>query len=64
MTTDNWYDPYMELIEDCEKRSSRLSDWQLGFIDSLRRQLEQGRRPTEKQVEKLDEAWEHATARG
>ena len=60
----HWSDEYVTLIEDCERRSERLSDWQLDFIDSLRRQVEEGKMPTAKQIEKLDEAWECATARG
>lgn len=59
----NWSDEYMQLIEDCEARESKLSDWQRGFIDSLRKQIEQGKAPTSKQIEKLDEAWEQATKR-
>ena len=62
MTT--WADEYLELLDDCEKRSERLSDWELGFVDSLRRQIEQGHRPSVKQIESLDKAWERATARG
>jgi hypothetical protein len=60
----NWTDEYITLIEDCEHRSDRLSDWELGFIDSMRRQLEEGRRPTASQIEKLDDVWEKATSRG
>ncbi len=60
----SWADEYMTLIEDCEKREEKLSDWERNFIDSLRRQLEQGRRPSQKQIECLDTAWERATARG
>ena len=62
MTT--WADEYLTLIEDCEKREGQLSDWQRTFIDSMRRQLEAGRRPTPKQIDALDEAWEQATKRG
>lgn len=62
MTT--WQDEYVTLLEDCERREERLSDWERGFVDSLRRQIEQGRRPTPKQIEALDRAWERATARG
>ena len=62
MTT--WQDEYVTLLDDCEAREERLSDWERGFCDSLRRQLEQGRRPTPKQIEALDSAWERATARG
>ena len=62
MTT--WQDEYVTLLDDCERREERLSEWERGFVDSLRRQIEQGRRPTPKQLEALDRAWERATARG
>lgn len=62
MTT--WADEYLTLLDDCEAREDRLSDWERGFVDSLRRQIEQGRRPTPKQIESLDTAWERATACG
>lgn len=62
MTT--WADEYLTLIEDCEMRESKLSDWQREFIDSLRRQIEAGKAPSVKQIAKLDEAWEQATKRG
>ena len=47
MTT--WADEYITLLDDCEKREERLNDWERGFVDSLRRQIEEGRRPTPKQ---------------
>ncbi len=62
MTT--WAEEYITLLDDCEAREERLTDWERGFVDSLRRQIEQGRRPRVKQIESLDKAWERATARG
>lgn len=62
MTT--WADEYVIMLEDCEQRSERLSDWEAGFVDSLQRQIADGRRPTPKQVETLDNIWERATKRG
>jgi hypothetical protein len=41
MTT--WADEYLTLLEDCERRSDKLSDWECGFVDSLQRQLAEGR---------------------
>lgn len=61
---ENWQDEYMTLITDCEARESRLTDWEVNFIDSLRHWIEAGNRPNANQVEKLDEIWEKATARG
>lgn len=57
-------DDTLQLIEDCEARESRLDDWSIKFVDSLKRQLEAGRALTANQREKLDEIWERATARG
>lgn len=62
MTT--WADEYITMIEDCEKRDERLTEWECGFVDSLRRQIEQGRRPTQKQIDALDTVWEKATKAG
>lgn len=56
-----WHEEYLRQIQDCELRESRLTDWERGFIDSLRRQIEGGNRPTSKQVETLDNVWEKAT---
>lgn len=60
----DWTSEYLTLLEDCTKRSERLNDWELGFVDSLERQIAQGRRPTPKQIEALDTIWERATAKG
>ena len=59
-----WADEYLTLIEDCEKRSGRLSDWELQFIDSLNKWILDGKRPTPKQIETLEGVWEKATSRG
>lgn len=59
-----WADEYIQLLDDCEAREDRLSDWERGFVDSLRRQIEDGRRPSPKQIDALDAAWERATKRG
>lgn len=60
----DWTSEFSTLIEDCEKRAERLDDWSLSFIDSLGRQIAAGQQPTQKQVDKLDEIWERATAKG
>ena len=38
-----WADEYLTMVEDCEKRESRLTPWEAGFIDSVRNLLEQER---------------------
>lgn len=58
MTT---HDEHIQMVEDCEQRESKLTDWERSFIDSLSKQLADGRRLTEKQAEQLDEIWERVT---
>lgn len=53
-----------QMVDDCEKREGRLSDWERGFVDSVGRQLAEGRSLTPKQVDALEQIWERATARG
>ena len=60
----HWSDEYITLLDDCEKRESRLTDWERQFCDSLRRQIEEGRSLSPKQVEKLDDTWNRVTAKG
>lgn len=61
---NTWAEPYLTLIDDCEGRESRLTDWERGFVDSLRSQIERDRRPSVKQIETLGSIWERVTARG
>jgi hypothetical protein len=58
MTT---HDEHQQMVKDCENRESKLTDWERGFIDSISKQLADGRRLSEKQAERLDEIWERVT---
>ncbi len=60
----DWAEEYMTVLDDCEKRESRLTDWERTFIDSMRDQLERDRRPSQRQLETLDNIWQKATERG
>jgi hypothetical protein len=60
----DWADEYLQLIDDCESRESRLSDWERGFLDSVRGRLEKDTPLSPKQIETLDAIWERATAKG
>jgi len=59
-----WVDEYITLVEDCEKRESKLTEWEAGFIDSIRHQLQNAKPLSPKQTETLDKIWERVTARG
>lgn len=54
-------DEHAQMIEDCENRESKLSDWERSFIDSISKQMADGRTLTEKQAERLDAIWERVT---
>lgn len=54
-------DDWITLVEDCENREQRLSDWERQFIDSVRHQLDAGRPLTPKQSQTLDDIWEKVT---
>ena len=54
-------DEHLTMVEDCEKRESKLSDWERTFIDSLRAQLESDGALTARQAETLDSIWERIT---
>lgn len=57
-----WTDEYQRMLDDCEKRESRMTEWEQSFVDSLSTQLGRGRIPTAKQIETLDRIWEKVTA--
>jgi hypothetical protein len=54
----------LRMVEDCEKRESRLTDWERTFIDSIRHQLESATVLSTKQSIRLDDIWERVTEAG
>jgi hypothetical protein len=52
------------MVGDCEKRESRLTEWERSFVQSIGETLAKGYTLTTKQDETLGEIWERATARG
>lgn len=60
MTTSP-HDEHQQMVQDCENRESKLTDWERSFIDSIGDQLSKGQRLSEKQAERLDEIWERVT---
>lgn len=41
------------MLDDCEQRSERMSEWEASFCDSLKQQIAQGRAPSPKQIDVL-----------
>lgn len=54
-------DEIESMISDCQERESKLSDWEVKFIDSISAQIGSGGALTEKQDEKLTAIWERVT---
>lgn len=59
-----WADEYLKMVDDCEKRESRLSEWDCNFLESIRSRLEQEKPLSAKQTDTLDKIWERATSNG
>ena len=53
-----------QLLDDCEKRESRLTDWEAKFVDSIRRRVDEGKRLTPPQEATLNTIWEQVTKKG
>lgn len=64
MTLRDDQEEHLELIQDCENRESRMSDWERSFIDSIKSQIQKGNSLTEKQEATLDTIWTKVTSRG
>lgn len=64
MKTNIIVEEQRSMVEDCEDRESRLSEWESGFIDSIRDRLDEGLTLTPKQADKLEAIWEKITEMG
>lgn len=54
----------LQLVIDCEDRESRMSDWEVKFIASIRDRIEKEWALTEPQYEKLNTIWKKVTEDG
>ena len=55
---------WLAMIDDCEERESRLTDWETNFIELVSDRLAVGSDLTPKQNEILNNIWEKVTKRG
>lgn len=51
-----------QMIDDCERRESKLTAWESDFIDSLAGRICRGHTLTDKQAEILLKIWDRITA--
>lgn len=54
----------LTMVEDCEERESKLTEWETGFLDSIRHRLEEDKPLSDRQAETLDRIWQKVTAKG
>lgn len=57
-------DDHLQMIEDCEARESRMSNWERDFIASCSERLGEDKSLTPGMSEKLEEIWDKVTAGG
>lgn len=60
----DWTSDYAQMIEDCESRESRLTPWEVGFLDTIKNVLASGQSLSPQRAEKLEEVWDRVTAKG
>lgn len=54
-------DDDLAMIQDCENRESKLTDWERTFIDSISMHIGNGNSLTPKQSGLLETIWERVT---
>lgn len=54
-------DEILMMIEDCIKRSAKLSPWEESFILNIHQTIIKGKKLTKKQSQQLDNIWEKVT---
>lgn len=62
MSRATWVDEYLRMVDDCEKRESKLTEWESIFVDSIRSRLEKEQPLSAKQTEMLDKIWQRVVA--
>ena len=50
-----------QMVEDCEARESKLTEWEIDFIDSIGTRLRHGNSLTEAQETTLTKIWNRVT---
>lgn len=56
-------DDHLAMIEDCENRSEQLTEWEAGFIDSIRTRVQRDKPLSMKQAATLNNIWDRVTTK-
>ena len=64
MKKATWQEEILQMIDDCEDRESKVSEWELNFLASIRNRVEQGISLTPNQSNTLYNIWNKATKDG
>lgn len=56
----NWIEEVTQMLEDCMKRETKMTEWESSFIQNIYEKLE--RYPlSEKEIHRLEQIWERLT---
>ncbi|MCK4793826.1 MAG: hypothetical protein KAV87_59405 [Desulfobacteraceae bacterium] len=57
-------DEAKQMVQDCEEREGRMSDWERGFISDMQGRIAANYWFTDKQKETIFKIWEKVTENG
>ncbi len=60
----DYSDEQLQMVEDCMARESKLTAWEVDFLESIETLLEQGWKLTDRQDDVLNSIRERVTSRG
>ncbi len=60
----DYSDERLQMVEDCMARDSKLTAWEVDFLESIEARLEQGWKLTDRQDDVLNNIRERVTSRG
>lgn len=63
-SSNHWTDEYREMIDDCQNRVDRMTQWESEFMDSIEEQLHDTKSLSSRQINVLNRVWEKVTVRG
>ncbi len=57
----DYLDEYKTMVNDCQSRDKKMSEWEKEFMSSIEARLNKGDELTLKQIETLNKIWEKVT---